>query len=322
MIERPESLLESTVFFNFGQFFDDTRYNKEYYSSDKVMNSVQYPFYEYCDEEVVGKIFLCMAASHWNDVQFYKIINWFLDTLSNTKQISNNLHLSIAEVTVDTAIKFAFFAQKFQANSDCFKDLSRINHILKYIIDNNDDIETIRRDNAQVNGTESNAYGYIKKIVMIVPVYFWRYQMDVFWTRYKEFVLYLLFGDYKATKITTNILKEKYMYYTIKMLHECLSTNDVSILKGFYDTYNYNYIDQFKKCLNYLERLFIQSIEIGTCSYETYCKSMNKEYATMLQKKFILDDTAPFHKELVDVIVLALDLAENEDCCKAMFSLR
>ena len=338
MIKIPESRSvrnKCNVYFNFKQFF---HYNG--YESLRPMHNIRYPLYQYCREETIDKILLCIAASHWDNVQFLKIIKWFIDTLSNSKQKKiENWQLSDTMLLVDTVIQFALFAEKFDRDSnlnddtysihigginssdkrrqynynDYFKDLSKVNYILKYIIDINDNIENIRNGSKKINYLNHNGYDHNKKIVVSVLA---SNDITAFWQKYKEFVLYLLFGNYKPIPRTDDIMQER--CDIVYLFHEILSTNDDSCLNDKCKKYNSTYVEQFKKCLNYLQRLFIQSIKIGSSSYNAYCTYMNREFVTLSQKQgFVI--YYPFGKELIDIIILALDLPQNEHECKLMF---
>ena len=297
------------------------------------MHTIQYPIYEYCDKRTIDKFFSCIQASDWNNAQFFKIIKWFLDTLSNAKQeriFNHDLGFADTRLLVSTAIEFAFFAEKFDDNKNVtamnqdrkenadddgcnftyggyFKDLSKVNYIFKCITDLNHNVQYSRKTNRNSNDST-------KKIVISGDDRL--HETDEFWRKYKEFVLYLLFGNYKGTPLSDYIIQER--CHIVNLLRQCLTANDQNISNDYWYKYHYNYIAEFKKCLNYLQKFLMQSINIGSSAYYIYCRYMNQEFAAFSQRQ-CLNDTLPYDNTLMDVIVLAIDLPKNEDDCKHLF---
>ena len=142
---------------------------------------------------------------------------------------------------------------------------------------------------------------------------------DEFWSQYKMFVLCLLFANYKTALNDENEIKER--CDIIDLLYKCLSGDNSSILNEYcseknYD-YEYDYVGEFKKCLKYMQRILIQSIEIGSGAYKTYCARMNQQYVKLQNKGAAIG--SPWEKQLMDVIAIALDLPYNEQECQVLF---
>ena len=342
--------------FSLDHFFNNT-YHKKYWHNlpnSALTYSMTYPITYFCHDGLFDSILFCIAASNWDKMQFFKIIDWFFSRCSNNKYkklaIEYNISTSMFDekiaLALGTVIKIGLFAEPFGDSSDAdhlnkfnskscnfdynnyFKDLTKVKYILKYMVDSNDREQKSRKKLPQKNTNtpiNANSRGlkpnYCHKLfVLSIPhgQYINNVQTNdtiwlIFWETYKQFVLTLLFGNHKNVGVMNdNDHNERNI--VISLLEKSLRTEDKRIVNSYCIKYNYDYIENFKQCLGYVRKLFMQSMDFGSQAHKGYYHVMNWDFRTRQHSLLTNVNNVGYYRrpnswalQLLDVICFALE---------------
>ena len=205
-----------------------------------------------------------------------------------------------------------------------FKDLTKVKYILKSMVDSNikQDESRIQFDykNTNINANNPDQSQRHKMFVISTPflhrVYYSvkRHRNNIrdaaysviFWQLYKDFVLTLLFGNFKKPHMMSdNDHNER--NHIIGLLEKCLRIKDKNIVNSHCIKYNYDYIEDFIQCLWYLRKLFMQSMDIGSQAHNGYYEVMNWDFRNGESSVLEDDYINSWASQLIDVICFTFE---------------